>query len=478
MLIFAIGMKNLLHISLFILLFILHQGCKKSDKTTQTVAETPIAVKDKGLPTDTLRVVTLYGPISYFDYRGDTLGFEYENVKKFAEEQNLILDVKVKNNVPELIESLNKGEADLAAYPIPFIAEYNSEIIHCGPKEINCQVLVQKTGGEQITDVTQLVGKEVYVEKDSKYQYRIENLNKELGGGIKIKTVANDTIDTEDYLRMVSRGDIDYTVIDSDIAMLHKGDYSNIDTSLHVSLDQAASWAVAPDHKKLAQVVDAWEKKVHDSPMMIAIYKKYFSSDEVDENDKVLKYFIEKNLKGGSPVSPYDDLFRRYAPQAGFDWQLLAAIAYVESRYNPSAQSRFGASGLMQVMPSTGLSHGVEPSALFNPERNVYAASKVIAKLNNSLADKVKDPNERMKFILAGYNAGLGHVYDAMALAGKHGMDPTRWNGSVSVAALMKSRPEYYNDPVVKHGYFRGRETVDFVDKVTRIYNYLKENKR
>ena len=129
----------------------------------------------------------------------------------------------------------------------------------------------------------------------------------------------------------------------------------------------------------------------------------------------------------------------------------------------------------MQVMPATSGAVGVDPGSLGDPDANVKAASKIISKLDKAFANKVEDRNERLKFVVAAYNSGLGHIYDAMALAEKHGMDPAKWTGNVSIAALMKSRPEYYNDPVVKNGYFRGRETVDFVDHVTGIYNYLQE---
>lgn len=465
-------MKNLPSICLTITILVFCCACV--NKTGQASDNSGDSVSIGTLLSDTLKVVTLYGPTSYFNYRGEELGFDYENVKKFAESENLVLDLQIAPNIPEMIDRLKTGKADLAAYPVPYIAEYNDEIIHCGPKEITWQVLIQKESPERISDVTQLVGKEVTVEKGSKYQFRMENLNDELGGGVKINAIQSDTITSEDFLRMVNKGEIKYAVVDSEIVSLEGNDYPMIDTSLRVSLEQAASWAVAPNHKDLAEKVDNWEKNIQDSPAVKEIYKRYYTSGKNIDSDPFLSYFTGKNLKGGSSVSPYDAIFRRYASQAGFDWELLAAIAYCESRFETTAQSRFGATGLMQVMPSSGRAYGVAPSALFDPDRNVYAASKIIAALNSSLADKVPDQTERMRFMLAGYNAGLGHIYDAMALAEKYDMDPGKWTGNVSVAALMKSRPEYYNDPVVKHGYFRGRETVDFVEQVMSVYSFIK----
>lgn len=425
---------------------------------------------------DTLKVVTLYGPTSYFDYRGEIMGIDYENVRRFAEDEGMVLEIKPLNSIQDLINSLKNGEAHLAAYPIPSIAEYNSEVLHCGHKEITRQVLVQRSGSQKIIDVTQLIGKNIYVEKNSKYFYRLENLNEELGGGINILTLDSDTIATDDLIQMVNSGDIDYTVADSEIASLYQPSFPALDISLAISTDQAASWAVAADLDSLAAKIDRWENRTHSPEFVKSIYKRYYDRALIEDFDSNLSYFKKLNLSKNKTVSKYDPLFKNYASVAGYDWRLLAAIAFCESNYNPSVQSRFGARGLMQVMPSTAKAVGVDPNSLTSPEFNVKAAAKIIKNLDNSFINKIQDPEERLKFVVAAYNSGLGHIYDAMAIAEKVGLDPQKWTGNVSIAALMKSRPEYYNDPVVKHGYFRGRETVDFVDHVTSILLYLKQN--
>ena len=422
---------------------------------------------------DTLNVVTLYGPTSYFLYRGEEMGIDYENVRRFAEEQGLNLKIKTAHNIEELIKMLKEGEAQLAAYPVPFIAEYNSEIIHCGPKEVNWQVLVQKISDTIINDVTGLIGKDVFIEKNSKYQYRLENLNEELGGGINIHPIDNDTISTEDLLELVNAGEIGLAVVDSDIAALHAKEYPQLDTSVHLSLDQASSWAVAPGEEKLGELIDQWGKTYHDSQFIKDIYKRYYDIEKNDLKDPNLNYFINKRSNPSQKISPYDAIFKKYSKESGYDWNLLAAIAFCESRYMPDIQSRFGATGVMQVMPSSAQAVGVDPALLTHPDANIRASVKILRQMEKSLEKLVPDKNERIKFLLASYNSGLGHVYDAIALAEKNGLNKEKWTGNVGVAMLMKSRPEYFNDPAVKHGYLRGRETVDFVDKVMSIYNYL-----
>ena len=434
------------------------------------------AYEDKGENIDTLKVLTIYGPTSFFDYRGELMGVDYENVRRFAKENNMVLDIEVVPNINDLVLQLQRHEAHMAAYPVPQIAEYNDEVIYCGPQQISWQVLVQKKGEKPVKDVTQLVGSDIYVEKDSKYHYRLNNLNDELGGGLNIIPLENDTLLDEDFLEMVSRGDILYTVVDSETAKINEKDFPELDFSLHVSLDQAASWAVAPGLDSLAVKIERWEHKNQDSDVVKEIYKRYYESGKTDSPEPVLNYFIKRREKGEKSVSQFDAIFKQNEVKDRFDWELLAAIAFCESRFNSNVTSRFGATGLMQVMPSTATALGFSAASLSDPATNVKAATRLLSNLDKTLQNKIEDPDERLKFIIAAYNSGLGHIFDSMALAEKQGLDPQKWLGNVSVAVLMKSRPEFYNDPVVKHGYFRGRETVDFVERVFSIYNYLKKS--
>lgn len=458
----------------FICISCLMAACGKKSSSESSTSDSIPTKHSPELP-DTLKVVTLYGPTSLFDYRGELMGIDYENAKRFADDQNMEISVKTADNIRDLIDILEKGEAHLAAYPIPIIAEYNDKVIHCGHKEVSRQVIVQRSGDNTIKDVTGLIGKEIFVENESKYHFRLNNLNEELGGGIIIRPVVNDTIDSEDLMRMVAKGEIDYTVVDSNIASLYQPAFPNLDTSLAISADQAASWAVAPGLDALAESINGWENRTNSSQFVREIYRQYYETALSDNFDTNLSYFKERHLEKGNPVSDYDAYFKKHAATAGFDWELLAAIAYCESRYNTNIASRFGAYGLMQVMPASARAMGIDSSLLGNPDSNVLAAAKILRVLDESLEKKVPDREERIKFVLAAYNAGLGHINDAIALADKVGLDSGKWTGGVSVAALMKSRPEYYNDPVVRCGFFRGRETVDFVDHISTIYRYLKK---
>lgn len=425
---------------------------------------------------DTLRVATLYGPTSYFNYRGQKMGFDYENVKRFADEEGMVLDLHVAPSLQALLEMMEKGEAQLAAYPIPLIEEYKGSLRHCGHREVTWQVLVQPAGKHLLTDVTELVGKSIYVEKDSKYHYRLKNLNQELGGGIDIVPISLDSLITEDLLEMVENGEIPMTVIDSDIAELNKSYYPRLDTGMKISLEQYSSWAVGKNCDSLAARIDRWEKRGDNSEALRTVYKKYFEMSKLPlpYEDPASAFGLKARKDGG--ISPFDEIFKRHSAIPGYDWRLLAAIGFNESRFDNNVESWAGAKGLMQIMPSTAEEMGVRIETLRNPEKNILAAARLLKKLDNDFKEKIPDDDERLRFVVASYNSGQGHIYDAMALAEKYGLNPNVWFGNVSEAALMKSRPQFYNDPVVKNGYFRGCETTEFVERVMSVYDYFRQH--
>ena len=417
---------------------------------------------------DTLRVGTLYSPTSYFIYREETMGYDYDLVSRLAQDKGMVLKLEVAPSLQRVVEMLDSGLIDLIAYEVPVTGEYKPKVVACGIESITHQVLVQPRRSEEgrISDVTQLVGRKVYVEKDSKYHHRMTNLNEELGGGIEVVPIDRDTLITEDLIDMVSRKEIPLTVVDSDIARLNKTYYRDLDITLQVSFGQRAAWGVAPGNEWLADSINEWMQGEQHRKTRDALLKRYF---EMSKNDGEEGVRFSIDLSRGV-ISPFDHLFRKYAAHIGWDWRLIAAQGYCESRFDSTQVSWAGARGIMQLMPVAMRGYGLTDATVTDPELNIEAAAKIMRDIDRSLSKYVSDPVERRKFSIAAYNSGIGHIYDAIALAGKHGKDPALWEGNVETALMWKSNPEYYTDPVCRNGYFRGRQTVEYVRKVLDFY--------
>lgn len=310
-------------------------GCRGGHPAEKEEADDLQQIKDSG----ELVVLTLYSSTSYFIYRGQDMGFQYELSEQFAKSLGVKLRIEVARNVHELIEKLLAGKGDLIAYNLPITKEWKDSLIYCGEEVITHQVIVQRNGGrtKPLKDVTELIGKDVYV-KPGKYYERLVNLDEELGGGIHIHKVTNDSISAEDLITQVAQGKIPYTVADNDVAQLNTTYYPNLNIGLSISFDQRASWAVRKDCPQLAAAANKWHEENMTSPAYTASMKRYFEIGKAIPHSPIL------SLREGK-ISHYDDLFKKYAPEIDWDWRLLASLAYTESNFDSTAVSWAGARG-------------------------------------------------------------------------------------------------------------------------------------
>ncbi len=238
---------------------------------------------------------------------------------------------------------------------------------------------------------------------------------------------------------------------------------SQADIGLIASDDGQLAWQYANNMAWLADSVSKWY-----SPERLTAAKQRLSALTAQSHNVVRRVYAPIANRGKGIISAYDHLFKRYAPFALIDWRLMAAQCYQESCFDPNARSWAGACGLMQIMPSTASSLGLSHNKLFSPEDNIATAALYLRQLNNKFSD-IGSSSERLCFVLAAYNGGSGHIRDAMALARKMGKNSNRWN-DVAQCVLLLMQPKYYRDPVVKFGYMRGSETVDYVARIRERY--------
>ena len=459
-------MRRLLPLLLFSWALLAALSCGRGGKQAEVKHRLP----------DTLTVGTLYSPTGFFILKGDTMGYDYDRICDFARSHGIALRFKVARSMPDLLKMLDERTVDVLACDIPVTAEYKSRVLHCGAVNETYQVLVQHSGKGLIHDVTELIGKDVYVEKGSKYESRLRNLDNEVGGGIFIHTVEGEAALPTDLIQRVSKREIPFTIVDSDIAQMNLTYYDSINIQLRVGFEQRSSWAVAKRNQWLADSINMWAASSNAQEYSKQVLKHYFEMNRGPKPDSVKVDTMAVTQPGG--ISPYDHVFKQYAKEMGWDWRLLAAIAYSESGFDPNATSWMGARGLMQVMPKTARSFGVDERDLGNPEVSIRVASKILRELDDIMRSRT-GAGDRIKFVLAAYNAGSGHVTDAIALARKYELNPRVWNENVEQAMLWKMDPEYYNDSVCSNGYCRGTEPVDYVVKVLNCYeNYKKNYKR
>lgn len=412
---------------------------------------------------------------TYFLYRNHQRGFDFEMVSAFAKHLGVKLEVRLLDDVDKMFEMLYKGEGDIIASNLTVTEERKKLVEFSFPVYQTRQVLAQRKYPTDkpdslltlVHDTSELHTIPIWVHEYSSFYARLKEIEKSTGLPINIQAAPGE-ISTDDLLRLVNDGAIPATVTDENLASMEQMDYPELDLSLPITGSQDIAWAVRPNAPVLLNKINEWLLKKKTKEKLASTYKKYFTDETIDYPS--MKWDLPP-LKAGE-ISPYDSLFKRYAPELGWDWRLLAAVAFQESRFNPNAQSWSGAYGLMQLMPETAVRFGCESTP--SPECSVQAATKYFKYLQSMWKKRVPDPNERTKFILASYNIGQGHIIDAQNLARELGMADTIWDGHVAEALLLKQQEKYYSMPVVKHGYCHAKEPFHFVGKILALFEHYK----
>lgn len=427
-----------------------------------------------------LIAVTGYNAYSYFIYKGRPMGYEYELLEKLAEHLNLELEIKIANSIDDMIDIVQRGEADLIAYNLTVTKERKEILAFSANLSTTHQVLIQRKPKNwrnmklhQIDKTLlhspiDLIGKDITVVNGSSYITRLKNLSEEIGGDINIVEAA-DSISSDDLVEMVAAGEIDYTVEDENLAQLKQFQYPILDISMAISLPQRIAWGVRKSSPLLLNKINNWFSEIKKKTEFYVIYQKYFESKSSYKRRIKSEYF---SLTGGS-ISIYDNLIKEAAKTVGWDWRLLASLIYQESQFHPDRTSWAGAKGLMQLMPATAKQFGAKN--LHSVKDNIRAGTNYLMWLNNYWKEEIVDSTERIKFILASYNIGHGHIDDARKLAKKYGADPNVWFNNVETYLLKKSKKEFYTDDVVRNGYARGTETVKYVSEILERYEHYKQ---
>lgn len=466
-------------------------GACDSDDPGRPIERDLAQIREAG---DTLTALVTYNSTGYFIYRGEPMGFEYRLLLQFAEDHDLTLQVKVVRDRTRLFHLLNAGEGDVVAARVvpapsdtPHVAYtralYSTRataVQREGPPDVPEAVdtiLFGEDGSERrgepveirarlIQRPADLAGEEVHIPRGTFFEDRLVELSDTLDEEIHVVQVDSSSYET--LLRRLAQGEIQLTIAPENIAKLREDYYTNLIVRPLLGPQEPVTWAVRSNADGLLAELNEWIGQAEASGLLRQAYQRYFV-DRKGYNERVESEYLTTET---GRLSEFDDLLKEHAPAIEWDWRLLASQTFQESRFDPSARSWAGAMGLLQLMPGTA--REVDVSSPYDPEDNVAGAVRYLGKLTRTWQDSIPDDAQRIRFILASYNTGAGHVGDAQRLAVKHGDDPTSWE-DVAYWLLQKSKRQYYTDPVVRYGFARGLEPVTYVARILDRYNHYRE---
>ncbi|CAI8870416.1 membrane-bound lytic murein transglycosylase F [Pseudomonas sp. IT-P176] len=432
-------------------LFLVLSGCVDKPNTLERVKEDGV-----------LRVVTRNSPATYFQDRNGETGFEYELVKRFADDLGVELKIETADNLDDLFEQVGKPNGPVLAAAGLVSSEKRKAQVRFSHSylEVTPQI-IYRNGQSRPTNAADLVGKKIMVLKGSTHAEQLAVLKQK---NPRIEYEESDAVEVVDLLRMVDEGQIDLTLVDSNEVAMNQVYFPNVRVAFDLGDASNQSWAVAAgEDNSLLNEINDFLDKVEKNGTLQRLKDRYYG--HVDVLGYVGAYTFAQHLQQRLPK--YEQHFKTYAKKEKVDWRLLAAIGYQESLWQPTVTSKTGVRGLMMLTQNTAQAMGV--SNRLDARQSIMGGAKYLAYMKDQLDSSIQEP-DRTWFALAAYNVGSGHLDDARKLAAKEGLNPDKWLDVKKILPRL-SQKQWYSK--TRYGYARGGEPVHFVANIRRYYDIL-----
>jgi membrane-bound lytic murein transglycosylase F len=411
-----------------------------------------------------IRLITNLSETTYHLYNNSPIGFEYDLASKYAEFLNVDLDV-ITPGWNDIFNFLETGQGDFIAAGLTITKQRLKRVSFSIPYLTVQQRLIYHNDKEKIVNLAQLAGKTIHVRRGTSYHNRLKNLRE---SGLNLNYILHDNIATKEFIRLVAKKEIDYTIADSNIAYLNRRYYPDIRVGISLEQKEVHGWATKKKDIELQKSINQFLVQAEKDGTLNTIYNRYYNNlDVFDSYD--IKIFHER-IKNRLPR--YKDVIIQQAKRYNLDWRIIVAITYQESHFQPLARSYTNVRGLMQVTMDTAREMGI--TNRLDPYQSIMAGSKYLNKLHGRF-DDIEDNYQRLIFSIASYNIGYYHIRDAQNIAELKGLDKNDWYSIKTILPLL-TRRKYYK--ATKYGYARGHETVNYVTKILTYYDILKQKEK
>ncbi|NQY25878.1 MAG: membrane-bound lytic murein transglycosylase MltF [Piscirickettsiaceae bacterium] len=408
-----------------------------------------------------LRVLTRYGPTTYYVKGEELAGFEYELAQAFAKHLNVKLKIIVPENLGDMLQLIEQGRADIAAAGLT-ITPARKDVLRFGPiyQEVT-QQLIYRQGTRKPKNITKLADGNLEVVANSSHVEQLKLHQQELP---ELAWVENSELDNSGLLELVQLEMIDYTIADSNEMDANQTLFPELRVAFNISEPQPLAWAMSlSDDGSLNHEVAAFFTQMEKSGDLDRLIEKYYG--HIRRFDYVDTRAIHRRIQTHLPK--YKTLFEQAAEEFDFDWRFLAAISYQESHWNPQAVSSTGVRGLMMLTLDTAKQMKIKDRE--DPAQSIHAGAGYLSSIRKRLPQGITEES-RIWVALASYNIGPGHVEDARVLTEKGGKNPNLWTDIKQYLPLL-SKKEWYEK--TRYGYARGGEPVRYIENIRRYYDIL-----
>lgn len=423
-------------------------------------------VLDRVLATGELRVLTRNSPSVYYEGPDGPTGFEYDLAQEFAERLGVELKLVVPEQFSSIIDGVHQAHAHFAAAGLSVTDERRKSLRFAPPVLEVTQQVVYKGGGKRPRRFAELAERQIEVLGGSSHAERLRELQREYPD---LKWLENVETDTETLLDRVAKGELDLTVADSNDLSINQRYQPMLRAAFDLTEPQSTAWAFPKNtDPSLYNKAVEFIINIEQEGLLDEIRARHFA--HVERLDYTGALSFASLVKNRLPK--YQMLFEKAANKFGFDWRLLAAVGYQESHWNPDARSPTGVRGLMMLTNRTAKEQGVKDRT--DPEQSIIGGARYLGNLYRRLPKGIQEP-DRTWFMLAAYNVGLGHVYDARRLTESNGGNKDSW---LDLREWLYKLNDKQWHKRTRYGYARGREAVEYVENIRSYYDVLQHLNR
>ena len=410
----------------------------------------------------TLVVATRNAPTTwYIDRDEEPAGPEYDLVESFADWLGVDTEYQIHETIGEVMAAVEAREVDLGAAGLTITEERRERFLFGPPYQPVKQQLVCRRGGPQPQTPAELPGTDLHVIANSSYVERLEELREDYP---ELTWSERDTA-TEILLQEVWDREIECTIADSTIARMNRRLFPELVLSQDLTDEQDLGWVLPPGRNDVADAIGDWLTDFEESGELTAHRDRYYGHYETFDYVNVRRFMrrIDERFR------QYEHWFRQAADEHDLPFELLAALSYQESHWNPQAVSPTGVRGIMMLTQRAA--EQVEVDNRIDPEEAIFGGARYLAWMRSRISEEAGDP-DRVFLALAAYNVGRGHLHDAQGLARELGRDPHSWADMREVLPLLAD-PDYYQD--LRFGYARGMEPVIYVTRIREYWQLMED---
>ncbi|MCW8943212.1 MAG: membrane-bound lytic murein transglycosylase MltF [Sedimenticola sp.] len=414
-------------------------------------------IKEEGY----LTVVTRKSPTTYFKEKDEIRGLEYELVEQFAAELGVSVKYVIPESFDQIIPTITRGEAHFAAAALT-VTKAREVAVRFTPEyqKVSAQ-LIYKSGKRRPKKITDTIKGDLEVLAGSSHEELLTQLKQQHP---ELRWSAMQSVESAELLNLVKEGLIDYTIADSNEVALSKRFHPELKVALELGKEQSLAWAFPhAEDNSLYKAAKQFINRIREDGSLEQLLERYYGYVEklgFVDNRTFARHLVQR-------LPPLIPLFKKAGEKNNLDWQLLAAIGYQESHWNPEAVSPTGVRGIMMLTEGTAKQMGVEDRT--DIKQSISGGARYLRQIEKKIPERIQEP-DRTWMALASYNVGYGHLEDARVLTQRSGADPDKW-ADVKQHLPLLAKKKYYK--TVKYGFARGKEPVHYVDNIRSYYDLL-----